>query len=127
MARTDTVFKIGETDFSANVIAGTYDCSDEDIYTIWQDANGRNHREVFRKQLKGSFDMFFKTVNDFEVFNSAYKNARSASGLTRIIIMNNTTNALEAKDVYFTFKPIRNRRDDWEDYYEQFTVSIEEW
>jgi len=127
MARTDTVFMIGASDFSANVIGGTYNVQDQDIYTVWQDANGRNHRDVYRKQLKGSFDVFFKTVTDFEVFNTAYKAARSDSGLTRITIMNDSTNNVETKDVYFSFSPIRNRRDDWEDYYEQFTISIEEW
>lgn len=125
--RTDTVFSIGDNDFSDKVLGGTYSVGDEDIYTVWQDANGRNHHEVYRKQLKGSFDMLFKTVEDFNVFNEAYKEARFDSGLIRVSIMNNSTNAVESKDVYLSFKPIRNRRDDWNDYYEQFTVDVEEW
>ena len=127
MARTDTVFMLDGINFSSHVIAGTYEIGDVDIYTQWQDANGRNHRDVYRKQLKGSFDMFFKTVTEFQTFNNAYKNVREDSGLTNIRIRNNSTNQLENKDVYINFSPIRNRRDDWEDYYEQFTVNIEEW
>ena len=125
--RTVTVFKVNKIDFSSHVIAGTYDISDVPLYTEWTDANGRDHREVFRKRLQGSFDMYFKTVTEFEQFNQAYKAVRLESGLTRIFIMNNSTNQLEEKDVYFDFAPIRNRRDDWEDYYEQFTVEVKEW
>ena len=125
--RTDTVFKVNNIDFSSHVLAGPYDIGDVPLYTEWTDANGRDHREVFRKRLQGSFDMYFKTVTEFEQFNMAYKAVRQASGLTRILIMNNSNNELEQKDVYLEFSPIRNRRDDWEDYYEQFTVDVKEW
>lgn len=127
MARTDTVFTVNNIDFSHRVIAGTYEINDELIFTQWQDANGRNHRDVYRKQLRGSFDMIFQSVDDFEVFNQAYKTVRNASGLTPVMIRNNSTNILESKNVYLSFTPTRNRRDDWEDYYEQFTVTVEEW
>lgn len=127
MARTDTVFTVNNVDFSDHIIAGTYSVGDESIYTQWQDANGRNHRDEYRKQLKGSFDMFFSTVDEFEIFNNAYKAVRDTSGLTNVLIRNNSTNNLESKDVYLSFSPIRNRRDDWQDYYEQFTVNVLEW
>lgn len=127
MARTDTVFVINNIDFSNHVIAGTYDVNNESMYVLWQDANGRNHRDEYRKQLKGSFDMFFVTVDEFEEFNQAYKSIRDDSGLTTVRVLNNSSNSLETKQVYLSFAPIRNRRDNWEDYYEQFTVSIEEW
>lgn len=125
--RTDIVFKINDTDFSDHVLAGSYDISEVPVYTEWTDANGRDHREVFRKRLQGSFDMYFKTVDDFEEFNEAYRLIRLDSGLTRVMIMNNSTNQLEQKDVYLEFAPIRNRRDDWEDFYERFTVDVKEW
>lgn len=125
--RTDTVFTVNDVDFSDHVLAGTFEISDVPIYTEWTDANGRDHREVYRKRLQGSFDMYFRTVTEFEEFNQAYKTARRDSGLTTITIMNNSTNQVEQKDVYLDFSPIRNRRDDWEDYYEQFTVNVKEW
>ena len=52
---------------------------------------------------------------------------RAASGLTPVLIMNNSTNSLEQKDVYLSFETIRNRNDDWTDYYERFTVDVKEW
>lgn len=125
--RTDTVFVINNIDFSDHVLGGSYEVGDIPIYTEWTDANGRDHREVYRKRLQGSFDMYFKTVADFEEFNQAYKTVRQDSGLTRVSIMNNSTNQVEQKDVYFEFSPVRNRRNDWEDYYEKFTVEVKEW
>lgn len=125
--RTDTVFMVNDIDFSANVLAGSYNIGDVPMYTSWNDANGREHREVYRKRLQGSFDMIFKTVDDFEVFNQAYKSIRADSGLVRVTIMNNSNNTLEQKDVYLEFSPIRNRHDNWTDYYERFTVSVKEW
>lgn len=125
--RTDTVFVVNNVDFSDHVLAGTFEVGDIPIYTEWTDANGRDHREVYRKRLQGSFDMFFRTVTEFEEFNLTYKTARRESGLTTIMIMNNSNNQVEQKDVYIEFSPIRNRRDDWEDYYEQFTVDVKEW
>lgn len=125
--RTDTVFVVNNVDFSDHVLAGTFEVGDIPIYTEWTDANGRDHREVYRKRLQGSFNMFFRTVTEFEEFNLAYKTARRESGLTTIMIMNNSNNQVEQKEVYIEFSPIRNRRDDWEDYYEQFTVDVKEW
>lgn len=125
--RTDTVFMINDIDFSMHIPAGSFKVGDVPLYTSWNDANGREHREVYRRKLQGTFDMIFKTVEDFEVFNRAYKDVRAASGLTPVLIMNNSTNSLEQKDVYLSFETIRNRYDDWTDYYERFTVDVKEW
>jgi hypothetical protein len=118
---------INNIDFSDHVIAGSYEVGNVPVLTEWTDANNRLHREVYRERLQGSFDMYFRTVDDFEEFNQAYKTVRQNSGLTRVSIMNNSTNQVEQKDVYFEFSPVRNRHDNWEDYYEQFTVNVKEW
>ena len=86
--RTDTVFKVNNIDFSDHVLAGTYEISEVPVYTEWTDANGRDHHEVYRKRLQGSFDMYFKTVSDFESFRQALIAARQGdSDLTQILIM----------------------------------------
>lgn len=125
--RTDTVFEINNIDFSSHVLAGTYNVIEVPVYTEWTDANLRDHREVTRKRVQGSFDMFFETVTAYEDFVTAYNAAKTDSGLTPAVIMNNTTNELVLKNCYFSFSPVRNRRDDWEDFYETFTVDVREW
>lgn len=128
MARTDTVFKIGNTDFSDHVISdGSYDINATSVYKAWEDANGREHRDEIRKRIEGGFNMLFHTVEDFQVFNQKYKESASASGLVRISVMNNDDNQVIDIDAYLSFKPVRIRRDDWEDAYEIFKVNVMEW
>lgn len=125
--RTDTVFEVNNIDFSMYIPVGSYKVGDTPLYKSWNDANGREHREVYLKHLQGSFDMIFNTMEAFNSFNEAYKTVRAESGLTPAMLMNNSTNNLEQKNVYLSFSPIRNRHDDWTDYYERFTVDVKEW
>lgn len=127
MARTDTVFKIGDTDFSNHVLSGSYKINEVDEFTSWTDANGREHRNIYRTKTSGSFDVLFKTVTDYEIFQNAYMYAKNKAGLVRVTLMDNQSNQLKVIDAYLDFTPVRFRADNWEDYYEKFTVNIKEW
>lgn len=127
MEITNTVFKIGNNDYSGHVIAGTYNVNEYDEYTLWEDANKREHRDVIRTRIEGSFDMFFNSAEDFQTFYQTYKAAADASGLTPITVMNNTTNTLVSINAYIDFELVRNRHDNWQDYYEVFSVNVKEW
>ena len=125
--RTDTIFKVNNIDFSMYIPDGSYNISDVPVYKTWTDANSRDHQEVYRKRLQGSFDFIMNTMEDFNAFTAAYNAVKTPSGLTRVLIMNNSTNNLEEKDVYLSFTPVRKRHDDWSDYFERFTVTVKEW
>lgn len=128
MARTDTIFKIGASDFSKFVPSGSYKVQNQHIFTTWTDANGREHREVYRDKMSGSFVMLFNKMSDYDGFISAIESASNNAHLCKgVSLMDNESNTLKVVDVYFEFAPTRFRADNWNDYYEQFTVKVEEW
>lgn len=121
-----TVFKIGNTDFSGHVIAGSYDVQNKDIYDTYTDANRVEHRRFIRNKVVGSFDMFYKDINDYDGFVSAVNTARTVGRTVAITVVPNNTNTSTTINAYIEFAPVRNRKGNWDDFMERYTVNIEE-
>lgn len=120
------IFKlVNGGDYSANVIAGTYTINTEEVYVEWKDANHVRHRSVIRERLVGSFDMYFNTIEEYQVFaNDISRNKHS--GKNAIQLMNNKTGVLKTINAFVEFETTRGRRFDWKDTINRFTVIIEE-
>lgn len=122
------IFKVGTTDFSDNVLPGTYDIATEDVYSSWTDGFLTEHRDVCRTRIKGSFDMFFKTEAEYQNFLAKLASARQTNKSYKISLKSNTKNTSAMVDCYawVDFKPKRDTDGCWRDYFQQFTVNIEE-
>lgn len=121
-------FKIGNTDFGGHVIAGTYSVSNDVIYKVWTDGNGHNHRTPKRSKMQGSFDMFFRTMEQYQSFIAAIEASKTANvnSYVSATLTDNISNADIESKYYLDFKPVRNRDANWKDYFETFTVTVEE-
>lgn len=122
------MFRVGDTDFSNRVIAGSYNVISEDVGNTWTDANYVEHIDVVRTRVQGSFDMYFKNMTEYDTFLETLK-ANKESGHYRITVScNNLPTNESQKSIAATinFAPSRNRNDFWEDYMERFTVTIGE-
>lgn len=123
------VFKIGDTDFSAHVIAGSYSVCNDEIIALWTDGNGNSHRRTKRKKMQGSFDMFFRTMEEFQGFIEAI-NASKAENMNNYVsatLTDNFSNEDIVSNYYLDFRLVRNRDAAWRDYFERFTVNAEEY
>ena len=120
-------FKIGTTDYSGHVIAGSYKVNNEPQYQTWKDASQRTHRQKLRDQVVGSFDMFFRTVSDYEDFKSKIAAAKDSEddSVSISVTVNNTSTQADIH-AFVDYKLVRNIDGAWNDYFERYTVTIEE-
>lgn len=122
------VFKLYDIDYSGHVITGTYDVHEECVYQEVKDGYGIRHRIKIRDEVKGSFDMFFRTIDEFKGFAKSVKNAKDKStGAVKMLVrINNAEDELREIDAFIKFYPKRNRDGKWKDFMERFTLELEE-
>lgn len=74
-----SLFKISTTDCSDNVVRGSYNVNRIDVYKTYEDANGVIHRRFIRTKIAGSFQMFFKFMDDYSDFVELIEDNKSAT------------------------------------------------
>lgn len=123
------MFKVNNIDFSNHVIAGTYAVNTTEKYNTWTDANYHTHKQVLRTITKGSFDVYFKTMEEYNAFSSAIRASKTANGDSCIsaTVVDNISNQEVTGRFYVEYTPIRDRDSKWRDYYKQFTIKLEEY
>ena len=122
-------FSVGSVDYSDHVIAGTYDINNKPQYRTWEDGNCKTRRTKLRDQIVGSFNMFFRTESDYEDFLDDIEAAKDVTKDGAVSISISVNNTLEQADTYayIDYNLVRNIDGTWQDYFEVFTVNIEEW
>lgn len=122
-------FKVNNNEYANHILAGTYDVAREPVYKEWIDANQKKHKKFMREgKIIGSFSMFFRTMNEYQAFISNINTKTSVNGdyVQGIVITDNKSGTVRNIDAWLTFRPIRNRDGKWNDYFDVFTVNIEE-
>lgn len=120
------MFKVGQHDFSNHVIASKYKVHNVDVFSSWTDANYRKHCDKQREKVTGSFEMIFKTIEEYEEFAIAMRSNKTSSLSYNIVVADNINNEQKEIEAYVTWKPSRSMNDLLQDYFEKFTVTIEE-
>ena len=124
------IFYISSTDCSTNVIAdGTYDVIWEELYDSITDANGTKHKNVYNHKIRGKFDMFFPTLDDYDDFLALIEaNKTTGDTIPVVITCNNVVgnSANKTGDCFLDVRPKRAKNGMNEDVMKRFTVTIEE-
>ena len=116
-------FTVNQTDCSANVIAGTYKVNNEPVYKEWDDANYVTHKKKLRDRVVGSFDMFFRTANEYSSFLTTLASATTNEKTTLTVSVNNTQTD-KTGYFYVTHDAVRDLDGTWTDYIDKFTLNI---
>lgn len=119
-------FSVGSVDYSDHVIAGTYKVNNKPQYKIWEDANYHTRKIKLRDQIVGSFDMFFRTEAEYEDFMEDIEDAKNTDDSVSISITVNNTSEQANINAFLDYDLVRNIDGTWNDYFERFTVTIEE-
>lgn len=122
----DTIFIIGEVDYSAHVVAESYSVQTYDIYNSWTDGNGTEHRERYRTRLQGEFEMYFNDIDTFDAFNTIVRQNKSLDLSVAVTLRDNLTNELVNASVFLDYEPERYRKPDWDDAVAKFKVKVSE-
>ena len=121
------VFKIGDNDYSGKVLVDTYDVNRIDIYTEWEDANGRTHRDVYRKKIQGSFDMQISKISEYQAFILDIQNSTANGGYVPCkVCVNNQNQEDVLADLFIDYSPIKTMMNNYTKGYLSFTVTVEE-
>ena len=120
---------INGVDYSAHVIAGSYSVTTEPVGVNWTDGFKVNRFEYQgRERVSGSFDMFFRTMAEYNAFLTDLDAVYSLGFYTLTVKLNNMAppNDSATGNFKFKFSPVRNIDGLRQDYIQRFTVTIEE-
>lgn len=122
-------FIISSTDCSTNVIAdGTYEVIWDDLYYTVTDATGTQHRTVYNHKIRGKFDMFFPSLDDYDAFLTLIEANKTSEGKVPVTITCNNVAGSSNKtgNCFLDIRPKRAKNGMNEDVMKRMTVNIEE-
>lgn len=121
------VFKIGDNDYSSKVVMDTYNVNMMDIYTEWEDANGRIHRDVYRNRIQGEFEMLISSMAEYAAFVMDVQNNTTNGGYVPCKVCVNNRNQEDVQaDLFIDYTPIKTMNNNYTKGYLSFSVRVEE-
>lgn len=124
----ETIFTMADVDWSAHVVAESYAVNYVSIFDEWVDAGQKKHKDVIRRKLQGTFQMYFADGDELQAFLTAWKNCRTADSTYPVSLKANNDDVAvrTGHHVYMDFAPVRKRNAAFDDTFEIFEVTIEE-
>lgn len=120
------MFKIGNTDLSTKVVADGYTVKSDPQFKAWTDANGREHRSVYREQISGSFTMYFPEISDFDSFCTLLQNNIANDTSVPCTVWVNNLNGNRTSDFFVEVDASRYRDAKWVDMVGKVKITIKE-
>jgi hypothetical protein len=74
------------------------------VYKEWTDAYGINHRYITRKQISGSFTMWFDDPEELFTFNTRIQEKTTFAGYVTIGVYVNNLNEFKTIDAYIDYE-----------------------
>lgn len=121
------VFKIGANDYSDKVLMDTYQVNQIDVFTEWEDANGRKHRDVYRQRIQGSFEMQISKLSEYQAFITDVAANRTNGGYVPCYVcVNNRNQENVLADLFIDYEVIKTMQSNYTKGYLSFGVQVEE-
>lgn len=123
---SNIVFKIANTDYSDKVIGKDYQVQSEPQYKAWIDANGSEHRSVYREQISGTFTMLFESIDLYQSFCADLAAHVQNDTSYLATVFDNKTNLPVTSNFFIDYSPSRYVNDMWQEAVERIKVSVKE-
>ncbi len=120
---------INGVDYSAHVIGGAYKVVKKPVGVSWTDGfKTKRFSYQGRDRVEGSFDVFFRTIDEYNAFLSDLSAVYNLGFYTLTVKLNNIAPPNDHATGRFTldYEPVRNIDGKRDDYIQRFTVTIEE-
>lgn len=122
-----SLFKIGATDCSDNVVRGSYNVNRIDVYKTYEDANGATHRRFIRKKITGTMQMFFKYMEDYADFVELIEDNKSVTTFAvTCTLYDNYSGELFTVNAFIDFQPTITQDAGLREYMQVLDITIEE-
>lgn len=120
------MFKVGNVDYTDNVIASDYVIGSYPEYQTWTDANGHEHRSSYRTRVYGTLELFFFTIKEFNDFQANMALVKQSDLTCPVTVYDNNTASEVTINAFVDYTPSRYRAPNWDDMMEQIEVTIRE-
>lgn len=123
----DVIFKVNNIDYSSNVVAKDYKVNYEDVFQEWIDGGQVKHKDIIRRRLVGTFNMYFEDATSLEVFLTALSTSKTTASTYPVMLKanNDSVGILKSTYVFLSLKPVR-KHIGGDDAFDVFEVTIEE-
>ena len=92
---------IGETDYTANIVAGSYEVNSNDVYESWKDGNMLEHRIIVASKVNGKFSVAFPNGGvTLSSFLAAW-NEQVVNGVVTLGLYVTNKDSFEALECYY--------------------------
>lgn len=120
------MFKVGAKDYSNRVLAQKYSVNKTKQWESWKDASGTEHRSLVRTQVKGTFEMYFKSVDELTDFVQDLEDNSEEDMSVACVVCDNRTNTEQSIYAFIDFDTNRRKNGVNEDVFETIKVTITE-
>ena len=92
--------KIGDINLSEFLDKQNYEMNSADVYEVWTDGNGIDHRVITRQRISGTVKIGYNCNYDFSAFVGLLNSQRSADGYYTVTAYVNNTNTTQTFYAY---------------------------
>lgn len=119
------LFTVNAVDYTPFIISESYKINRQDAFRSWTDANGIQHRVVYRTKVSGSFEIKFINRAMFQSFLTALEAVKQDGYHTVSLYINNTLTVVTL-DAFITIEPAMQAQYSGVPEMCKFTVKVEE-
>lgn len=121
------LLKIGSTDVTANILVDSYAVYNQPVYKNYEDANGITHKRYIRNKIKGTFEMFFKTLSAYSDFVTLLTtNTDSTNYSVACTVYDTYRQDLYTINAFIEFKPTITLDATFNEFMKKLSITIEE-
>lgn len=116
---------INSHDYTKYILAGSWEVNRQDVYKSWTDANGINHRSIYRTRVSGEFTIQFIDRSKYSVFLNDLA-AVKANGYYPMTVYQNNVGSTASINAFISMEPAMAANYTVNPEFEKFTVKLEE-
>lgn len=87
------LFILNEKDYTSHIVVPSYKVQSEPVTKTWEDTLYKNHKDLLRWRVKGSFTIYFDDITEFHEFLDELENLRGNDNYTEATFYDNRRHA----------------------------------
>lgn len=116
---------INSHDYTKYILAGSWEVNRQDVYKSWTDANGINHRSIYRTRVSGEFTIQFINRSVYNTFLNDLA-AVKANGYYPMTVYQNNVMSTASINAFISMEPAMEANYTTNPAFDKFTVKLEE-
>lgn len=123
----NTLVIVNGTDITPYIEWKSYKISATEMFESWRDGNYVEHRVYTRSRMQGSFKVWLAGVDDMDTDAfMALWNGATNNHITTLAVYDQTSNSMKAIEAYCDITPSSHKEMVNGDYFDIFTIKVEE-